>query len=310
MRPTVSSPRSLGTVILLGLALVLVGVLVYQAQDAARSQQRIAEATLDDYASFADWQLTQQAKGSILSPVITSLSAQASRVDPQRPEKTVVSPEQSEADAREMIESWCRCLGGVHYFFRYDWFDGTFRTTANDLPDAAIAWARDTLVSYAKSLAPMAGPRPTTFGSPDSRLGALRPLAAVVTSDSYGMIFADARRARTVGDTSVPQLLVFVVVREPNAGHPIVVYGYATDPRAYLGPTFSLIQRRGALLPPSLLRDTSTDSILSISVTTIDGREIYRSPGYFPSRYRSADTLEANFGRLVVHVGLRPELAS
>jgi signal transduction histidine kinase len=310
MRAAVSSPRSLGTIILLGLALVLVGVLVYQAQDAARSQQRIAEATLDDYASFADWQLTQQAKSSMLSPVITSLSYQASRVDPQRPEKTVVSPEQSETDARAITEPWCRCLGGVHYFFRYDWSDGAFRTTANDLPDAAIAWARDTLVSYAKSLAPMAGPRPTTFGSPDSRLGALRPLAAVVTSDSYGMIFADATHARAVGDTSIPQLLVFVVVREPKAGHPIVIYGYATDPRPYLGPTFSLIHRRSALLPPSLLRDAATDSILSISVTTIDGSEIYRSPGYFPSRYRSADTLESNFGRLVMYVGLRPELAS
>lgn len=308
--PTPRPPRSLGTVFLLALALVLVGVLVFQAQDAARSQQRIAEATLDDYASFADWQLTQQAKSSVLSMVITSLSAQASRVDPDSPEKTIISPEQSEADARAITEPWCRCLGGVHYFFRYDWSDGTFRTTANDLPDAALAWARDTLASYAKSLAPVAGRRPTTFGSPDSRLGALRPLSAVVTSDSYGMIFADARRLRAVGDTSVPQLLVFVVVREPKAGKPIVIYGYATDPHPYLGPTFSLIHRRSGLLPPSLLRDTAADSILSISVTTIDGSEIYRSPGYFPSGHRAADTLEANFGRLVMHVGLRPDVAS
>jgi len=305
-----SQSRSLGTIILLGLALVLVGVLVYQAQDALRSQQRIAESTLDDYASFAGWQLTQQAKGSVLSMVITSLSAQASRVDPESPEKTIVSPEQSEADARAITDPWCRCLGGVQYFFRYDWSDGTFRTTANDLPDASLAWARDTLVSYAKSLAPVAGRRSTTFGSPDARLGALRPLSAVVTSDSYGMIFAYATRARAVGDTSVPQLLVFVVVREPKAGRPIVVYGYATDPRTYLGPTFSLIHRRSALLPPSLLRDTAPDSILSISVTTIDGSEIYRSPGYFPSGHRAADTLESNFGRLVMHVGLRPEVAS
>ncbi|HEY2376555.1 MAG TPA: HAMP domain-containing sensor histidine kinase [Gemmatimonadaceae bacterium] len=310
MRAHGSSSRSFGTIVLLGVALVLVGVLVYQAQDAARSQQRIAESTLDDYASFADWQLTQQAKGSVLSTVITSLSAQASRFDPEAPEKTIVSPEQSEADARAITEPWCRCLGGVHYFFRYDWSDGTFRTTANDLPDAAIAWARDTLVSYAKTLAPIAGPRPTTFGSPDSRLGALRPLAAVVTSDAYGMIFAGAKRVRATGDTSVPQLLVFVVVREPKAGHPVMIYGYATDPRTYLSPTLSLIHRRSALLPPSLLRDTAPDSILSILVTTIDGSEIYRSPGYFPSSYRAADTLESNFGRLVMHVGLRPELAS
>lgn len=305
-----SGHRSVGTVLLLALALVLVGVLVYQAQDAVRSQQRIAEGTLNDYASFADWQLTQQAKSSVLSTVITSLSAQASRVDPQRLSQTLMSPEQAEADARAITEPWCRCLGGVQYFFRYDWSDGTFRTTANDLPDAAIAWARDTIVSYAKSLAPISGPRPTSFGSPDARLGALRPLSAVVTSDSYGMVFADASRARLVGDTSVPQLLVFVVVREPGAGHPVVIYGYATDPRTYLGPTLSLIHRKNALLPPSLLRETAADSTLSIAVTTIDGSEIYHSPGYFPTGHRAADTLEANFGRLVMHVGLRPEVAS
>jgi hypothetical protein len=163
------TPRSLGTILLLALALILVGVLVFQAQDAARSQRRIAEATLDDYASFADWQLTQQAKSIVLSAVITSMSAEASRVDPRRPAQTIVSPEQAEADARAITEPWCRCLGGVQYFFRYDWAEGTFRTTANELPDAALAWARDTIVSYSKSLAPITGPRPTTFGSPDAR---------------------------------------------------------------------------------------------------------------------------------------------
>jgi len=304
------APRSLGTVLLLALALVLVAVLVYQAQDAVRSHQRIAEATLNDYASFADWQLTQQAKSSVLSAVITSLSAQASRVDPRRLAETVTSPEQAEADARAITEPWCRCLGGVKYFFRYDWSDGTFRTTANDLPDAAIAWARDTIASYARSLPPITGPRPTTFGSPDARFGALRPLAVVVNNDSYGMVFADAARGRVAVDSSVPQLLVFVVVREPSAGRPVVIYGYATDPRTYLAPTLSLIHRRNALLPPSLLRETSPDSILAISVTTLDGSEIYRSPGRFESAHSAADTLEANFGRLVMHVGLRPELAS
>src|SRR5437762_7509164 len=303
------APRSFGSVLLLALALVLVGVLVFQAQDAVRSHQRIAEATLNDYASFADWQLTQQTKSSVLSPIILSLSAQASRVDPRRLAETVVSPEQAEADARAITEPWCRCLGGVKYFFRYDWSDGTFRTTANDLPDAEIAWARDTIVGDAKALPPMTR-RLQTFGSPDARLGALRPLAVVLTNDSYAMVFADPARARVAADSSVPQLLVFVVVREPTAGLPVVIYGYATDPRTYLGPTFSLIHRRNALLPPSLLRETAPDSILAISVTTLDGREIYRSPGHFQSAHRAADTLEPNFGRLVMHVGLRPELAS
>ena len=60
------SPRLVGTVALLILALVVCAVLAYQAWDAARSQQRTADSALHDYAKIADWQLTQQAKNALL----------------------------------------------------------------------------------------------------------------------------------------------------------------------------------------------------------------------------------------------------
>ena len=47
-----------------------------------------------------------------------------------------------------MMVRWCNCLDGVRYFFRYDWKDGTFRTTDTDLPDADLACVRDTMVAY------------------------------------------------------------------------------------------------------------------------------------------------------------------
>ena len=53
------SPRLIGTVGLLVLALVVAAVLAYQAWDAAASQRLTAESTLHDYAELADWQLTQ-----------------------------------------------------------------------------------------------------------------------------------------------------------------------------------------------------------------------------------------------------------
>jgi signal transduction histidine kinase len=305
------SPRSLGTVLLLALALVLVAVLAYQAQDAARSHQRMAESTLGDYASFADWQLTQQAKSSLLTTIVTSLSRQASQVNPQQLEASLVSPEQVDMMARETADSWCRCLRGVHYFFRYEWKEGTFRTTATDLPDAALAWARDTIVAYTKSLPLLTGRRPMTYGSPDGGYGPLQQLGVVLTNDAFAMIFGDETRSTTGAGsaTSTAPLLVFVVVRDPVAGSPLVIYGYATDPRPFLAPTFSLIRRQNALLPPSLVSDTPLDSILSISVTTLPGLEVYRSPGYFPRAFSAADTIESNFGHLVMRVGLRPELA-
>jgi signal transduction histidine kinase len=308
------STRSLGPVLLLALALVLVAVLAYQAQDAARSHQRMAESTLGDYASFADWQLSQQAKSSLLTTVVTSLAAHASQVNPKLLDSSLVSPEQIEATARVMADSWCRCLGGAQYFFRYDWKDGTFRTTATDLPDAALAWARDTIVAYTRSLPKLTGRRPLTYGSPDGRFGPLKQqLGAVLTNDSYAMIFRDetagASAPASAQEPSTPPVLVFVVARDPVGGEPIVIYGYATDPRPFLAPTFALIRRENALLPPSLVRNTPPDSILSISVTTLRGREVYRSPGYFSLAYSAADTIESNFGHLVMRVALHPDLA-
>jgi uncharacterized membrane protein YsdA (DUF1294 family) len=44
------SPRLVGTVGLLIMALVVAAILAYQAWDAARSQRRTAESTLHDYA--------------------------------------------------------------------------------------------------------------------------------------------------------------------------------------------------------------------------------------------------------------------
>jgi signal transduction histidine kinase len=301
------SRRSLGAVLLLALALVLVAVLAYQAQDAARSHQRMAESTLRDYASFADGRLGEQAKNSLMTTIMTSFAWPASRVNPRQLEATLVSPEQVEVTAREMTDSWCRCFGGIQYFFRYDWKDGTFRTTATDLPDAALAWARDTIAAYARALPPQTGRRPMLYGSADGRYGPLRQLGVLLTNDSYAMIFGDEPPP---GAPAAPAtLLVFVVARDPADGRPIVVYGYATAPRPFLEPMFARIRAENALLPPSLLRDTPADSILSISVTTLRGHEVYRSPGYFPKWYSVADTVENNLGRLVMRVGLRPELA-
>src|SRR5262245_15042077 len=229
--------RSLGAVVLLALALVLVAVLAYQAQDAARSHQRTAERTLSDYASFAGWQLSQQAKNNILGAIILSLSVPASRVNPAQLDQTLMSPEAVEDAARGMVEPWCHCFQGIRYFFRYDWHDGTFRTTATQAPDEALAWARDTIVSYAKLLPPVTGRQPTIFGSPDASYGPLKQLAALLTNDSYAMIFREPTKSRKDSAAVASEAVVFVVTRDPRDARPVAIYGYETDPRAFLAPT-------------------------------------------------------------------------
>ncbi|HWJ13141.1 MAG TPA: HAMP domain-containing sensor histidine kinase [Gemmatimonadaceae bacterium] len=298
------SPRLVGTVGLLILALVVCAVLAYQAWDAARSQRETADNTLRDYARIADWQLTQQAKNALLTQVVTALSSQASQVDPAHLDRTVLTPAQVEDVARVVVE-WCHCLSGVRYFFRYDWRDGTLRTTETDLSDADLAWARDTVVAYTKSLPALKDRRVLAFGSPDGRFGPLKNLAVILTNDSYAMLLGERNKRA--------ELLVFVVARDIERGEPVVVYGFATDPKPFLSPLLENIRGKGgsqsALLPQSLIGELSPDSILSISVTTLAGTEVYRSPGWAAPTYSAADTIEPSFGRLVMRVSLRPDFA-
>lgn len=298
------SPRLLGTVGLLITAMVVAAVLAYQAWDAARSHLRTAENTLLDYAKLADWQLTQQAKNQLLTQVAASLMRQASQVNPGALRRSLLTPAEVEEIARETA-GWCECLGGVKYFFRYDWEDGTFRTTETDLPDAELAWARDTMVAYAKAHRPNQDAQILAFGSPDGRYGPLKNLAVILTNDSYAMVFGER--------AGKPVLVVFVLAQDSERRLPLVTYGYVTDPHAFLAPTFTNI--RGAageatsLLPPALIGGLPVDSILSISVTTPTGLEVYRSPGWAAPTYSAADTIEPQFGSLNMRVSLNKDFA-
>ena len=297
------SPRLIGTVGLLILAMVVAAGLAYQAWDAARSHLRTAENTLNDYAKLADWQLTQQAKNQLLSQVAASLMRQASAVNPEKLEKSLLSPVEVEDMARQTA-GWCGCLSGVRYFFRYDWKDGTFRTTDTDLPDAELAWARDTMVSYAKALGP-ASDQILAFGSPDGRFGPLKNLAVVITNDSYAMLFGERGKKASV--------VVFVLARGGERGLPLVTYGYVTEPYSFLSPTFTNIRgsagEASSLLPPALIKKLPVDSILSISVMTPGGLEVYKSPGWAAKTYTSTDSIEPQFGRLSMRVSLNKEFA-
>jgi signal transduction histidine kinase len=296
------SPRLVGTVGLLILALVVSAVLAYQAWDAGRSQQKAADGALRDYAQIADWQLTQQAKNALLTQVVASLAGPASRIVPEELAASVVSPALVEEEAHRMV-GWCRCLDSVRYYFRYDWRDGTFRTTETELSDADLAWARDTIASFVKQMTPPESGI-LTFGSADGRTGPIKNLAVVLTNDSYATLFGEHDGHLT--------MLVFVVARESSRGDPLVLYGYATDPSFFVAPMLDSIRGknggRNTLLPESLIRGMNPDSILSISVTTVGGKEIYQS-GWVAPVYSAADTIEPNFGRLVLRASVNPKFA-
>ena len=298
------SPRLVGTVALLVLALVVCAALTYQAWDAARSQRAMAERTLQDYAKIADWQLTQQAKNALLSQVITSLIQQASRLKPDSLARTLYTPAEVGDIARYMMAGSCDCMDSVQYYFRYDWKDSTFRTTETDLADADLARVRDTMVAYVTDMAPPPTNRGVVhFVTPDG--GSMRQSAVILTNDSYVMLFDEHNKHL--------QLVVFVVARDVRRGLPVELYGYVTDPGQFLRPVFAEIRGRNgsgnSLLPEALIHGLSIDSIMSISVTTANGKEVYHSPGWIATTYSAASTVEPNFGRLKMKVSLNKEFA-
>jgi two-component system phosphate regulon sensor histidine kinase PhoR len=200
----------------------------------------------------------------------------------------------------DSLMNWCQCLEEVHFYFRYDFEDGALRTTATDLPDTELVWARDTVISLSQTLPPPDASRPRTFGLPSSR-GTPRDLSVIPTHASDRMIFAER--------LGQPKLIAFAVVRD-REGKPLVAYGYQTEPRSFLKPLMLIAQRGEAPLPKSLLKDLSPDSVLSISVAIPGGdHEIYRS-SWASQRFMAVDTLGERFGKLVLRTAIDPRTTS
>jgi len=292
-----SRHRSLGPVLFLTLALGLAAVLAYQAADAARSHRETARRTLQDYAAFAGWQLAQHARTSLLTTLVTGFMLPASQVDPGNIPGSLVDPYDLKQTLEKTVGS-CRCLTKVGFYFRYDWHDGVLQTTEPAVPMAVLEWTRDTIVRHVQSLPKVTERTPLTFGAPGG--GPLRELSVLLTNDAYAMVLGEP------GGT--PRLLNFVVSRNTD-GEPLVIYGFETDPAAFLAPVFAAIRARNSLLPPSLVREVHEDSVVTIEVSDPSGRRIYATSPGFSRAYGASETLPVSYGRLTLSVALRQDLA-
>src|SRR5512132_3365142 len=116
-------PQSLILVALLTFALILTGVLGWQALDAERSHRAAAERALTDYARFAAWQLNQQASQELLGAMISTFIVPLTRVDPTHPEAWP-SPEEFMA-ASLQPPAPAKFLTGTRFFFRLNWRDSS-----------------------------------------------------------------------------------------------------------------------------------------------------------------------------------------
>lgn len=289
-------PRATLLVGLLALALVLTAVLAYQAATAERSQRKAAERALHDYASFAMWQLNQQATQELLSSMITTFIVPLTRVNENTPE-TWPSPADFMAASR-MPYVPAPYLDGVRFYFRFDWRDSTM-TIAGQEPSATVRqWVRDTVASYPRRFE-VPEVRTQAFGSaernPAKRLG------IVITNDSY---------IASVDSIDGRLRIVCYVVSRGTDGRPLVTYGFETDAASFVGPVFRQVLEHTPLLPPSLVREVSRERILAVTAAAPHSGIVFRSASdAFPSAVTVTDSLDERFGRMTLGVSLRSDIA-
>ena len=292
-------PRVAPLATLLGFALLIVGILTYQAQDAARSHRGAAERALHDYASFAMWELSREATRELLAAMVATFVATQASVDPAAPARWPTAASlKSSIDVRPIHAAY---LSGVRYYFRLNWRDTSVTTAGGAEPTAEErAWIKRAVVNAPRDLDDSTTMRPLLWGSAER--GSPRMLNVTFSNDSYVMSFARP------GGTG--QVLAFAMSRDLD-GRPLVAYGFASDAESLIAPIMTRIVENSPLLPPSLVQDMPTDSILSVHVHDGLGGEVFANGRPLaPSAYVTKDTLDPRFGGLVVELALRPDIAS
>lgn len=252
-------------------ALVLAGVLAYQAYDAARSHRAMAETTVEEYATFAAWEYTGTARRDLHAKAVKpglDIAAIHGGKDPGAP----FGPE-------AVVDSVARAWGWPHegrwdYFFRLDLATGRLDRIGPVAPEPAeLRWLRDTL-------------------SAD-------PEAAYDEDWEQG--------ARLVGPSDDRRLLAYRIY--PGAREEArTVYGFRSDLGAYryvLAKIFDVVP----LLPSSLTNGFTSPEFLSVTVRGPGDEVFFASSSRFDSPYAAGDTVGAAFGGLSTRVAVRPEAA-
>jgi signal transduction histidine kinase len=268
-------PRSRTTslVAILMVTVVLTAFLAFEAWDAAHRHRATAERAIRDYAKFAAWEFSVNAKEVLYSTLAWAFSPtgmlDAADLDGQLPNPSILDREKS---------SHLLCArDSSRYFFRLDLRDGSFVTSGDEPAASMRRWMVDTLPKTAKTY------------KPDW-------VFEVVSGNVDGQ----------------PRSIVYQLKRD-RAGRPAVAYGFELCFAQFAAEGLKKVMRVMPILPPSLTGGVpndsiSNDSILSAKVFDGNGHMIFRSQVQYPDTYTGYYKLDY-LGGLKSEVALRPTLA-
>ena len=267
--------RTSGTSLLVVFLLVTLGLslwLGYQALDAAASHRRTAEGVMADYAGIAAWEYSRHARESfdyLYRWVFDDIPWTLRRRPP--------SPEVMANDLQRVLRSeGCDCPGlqSRAWFFRIDLRDGTTTSDPDTVQAAALARLAETVRSHRSS-------------NPDSRIG-------VITLEPGALL----------GSAS----MVIYLISTDSEGTARLAYGVVADSQAF-GELFLHWYRSAPLLPATVAASEPRDSLLQVSVRGPNGIPVFQSPVPYSDLFSSTDTLEAEYGSLIVEAAIRPDAA-
>jgi signal transduction histidine kinase len=278
--------------ITVGLILFTVGLtalLAYRAFDASRAQQKLTEHTLREYAGFAAFQLKLATGADIMVRNRQAMELVMRHVITRGP-----TPPLGVERAATLIRAkndQCGCLNAVRLYYQVTLADSGIETTASDLATPAnVRRIRDTVIAHALASAPRS---PT----PQPRPGEAR-LAAGISSQNFIFLKLDGR-PYALAHTLTPDTL----------GTPIVAYGYVLPAERLAGSAARWVLRTQPLLPTTLTRGLSIDSILAVKVSSPAGDVVHASKASVDARYAAVDSLQAPPPRLRFEVSIHPAVA-
>jgi signal transduction histidine kinase len=269
-------------------AVALTALLAYRAFDASRAQQQVVEHTMRDYAGFAAFQL----KNAMTFRIQAQHRQGAERIARWLITRGPIPPLGAKRVA-ELFDSTarqCHCLDGVSFYYQLTFADSAIEASPSDLATASnLRRIRDTVIANALA---------TRRDAPPPQPGTARGVP--VTPLFLVAIFSrlDAR----------PYVFMQTVAYDTSS-KPVVAYGYAVPAEQLVDNAVTWVLRSQPLLPTTLTRGLSMDSILSVRVSDVSRDVVYETKAAVVERYAAYDSLEMRQGGLHFEVAINPAAA-
>ena len=273
---------------------------VFEANRAIRSQRRVAEHALHDYAGFVAWSYEQHLRELFTSGTQEVLGAvnhgENMHTNPPVPPATKL-PEYLPWDAR------CNChrsRTGPNpvMYFGYVLGSDTLGVARNTHPDAEQGWEVDRPMPVE-----MPGKRRIAYTADEKRW-----INDTLTKQIHNGKGKENGRFPIIlaHHDSVPRLLVYTLM--PTAWGDTLVYG-AEYTRTALAKVLSDVMYERRLLPPTFAAGHSIREMVQIQVSDLHGDLLFESEPVSEWNFDDTTRTPAAFGSLLVRARINPDMA-